>query len=83
MLWCPDPTTCRYGMCNNASRCQGILFVLHTGIGWEDPPQELGFGSGMTCRHQGPGQAALHRGTLRDAEGGEPDAVDSREISTG
>jgi transposase len=31
-------------------RClQGILFVLYTGIGWEDLPQELGFGSGMTC----------------------------------
>lgn len=31
-------------------RClHGILFVLHTGIGWEDLPQELGFGSGMTC----------------------------------
>ena len=28
---------------------QGVLFVLHTGIGWEDLPQELGFGSGMTC----------------------------------
>ena len=28
---------------------QGILYVLHTGIGWEDLPQELGFGSGMTC----------------------------------
>ena len=28
---------------------QGILFVLITGIGWEDLPQELGFGSGMTC----------------------------------
>jgi transposase len=28
---------------------QGILFVLVTGIGWEDLPQELGFGSGMTC----------------------------------
>jgi transposase len=28
---------------------QGILFVLHTGIGWEDLPQELGFGAGMTC----------------------------------
>ncbi|MDB0574169.1 transposase, partial [Ralstonia solanacearum] len=22
---------------------------LHTGIPWEDLPQELGFGSGMTC----------------------------------
>jgi transposase len=27
----------------------GILFVLHTGIPWEFLPQELGFGSGMTC----------------------------------
>ncbi len=23
--------------------------MLYTGIGWEDLPQELGFGSGMTC----------------------------------
>jgi transposase len=30
----------------------GILFVLYTGIPWEFLPQELGFGSGMTCwRH--------------------------------
>ncbi|WP_245606550.1 IS5 family transposase [Streptomyces himastatinicus] len=28
---------------------QGILFVLHTGISWKHLPQELGFGSGMTC----------------------------------
>jgi transposase len=28
---------------------RGILFVLHTGIGWEHLPQELGFGCGMTC----------------------------------
>ncbi|MDX3026212.1 IS5 family transposase [Streptomyces acidiscabies] len=27
----------------------GILYVLHTGIQWEYLPQELGFGSGMTC----------------------------------
>ncbi len=27
----------------------GILFVLRTGIAWEEFPQELGFGSGMTC----------------------------------
>jgi transposase len=27
----------------------GILFVLRTGIPWEDLPKELGFGSGMTC----------------------------------
>ena len=27
----------------------GVLFVLRTGIPWEELPQELGFGSGMTC----------------------------------
>ena len=27
----------------------GILFVLYTGIPWQFMPQELGFGSGMTC----------------------------------
>jgi transposase len=31
-------------------RClQPILVVLHTGIGGEDLPAELGFGAGMTC----------------------------------
>lgn len=30
----------------------GILFVLRTGIPWENLPQEMGCGSGMTCwRH--------------------------------
>ena len=28
---------------------QEILFVLHTGIGWEHLRQELGFGCGMTA----------------------------------
>lgn len=28
---------------------RGILFVLKTGIAWEDLPQEMGCGSGMTC----------------------------------
>lgn len=27
----------------------GILFVLRTGIPWEDLPQEMGCGCGMTC----------------------------------
>src|SRR5919198_603086 len=27
----------------------GILFVLKTGLPWEDLPQEMGCGSGMTC----------------------------------
>jgi len=29
----------------------GILFVLKTGIAWEDLPAELGCGCGKTCRH--------------------------------
>lgn len=28
---------------------RGILFILKTGIAWEDLPQEMGCGSGMTC----------------------------------
>ncbi|QEU76288.1 transposase [Streptomyces nitrosporeus] len=31
---------------------RGILFVPHTGTRWEYLPQELGFGSGMTCRRR-------------------------------
>jgi transposase len=27
----------------------GILFILVTGIGWQQLPQQLGYGSGMTC----------------------------------
>ncbi|MFD5562051.1 IS5 family transposase [Kitasatospora griseola] len=49
-------------------RClQGILFVLYTGITWQQLPLELGFGSGQTCwRRLGRWQAAgvfeaLHR----------------------
>src|SRR4051794_15953400 len=29
----------------------GILFVLKTGIAWDDLPPELGCGCGKTCRH--------------------------------
>ncbi|THF86282.1 IS5 family transposase [Deinococcus sp. KSM4-11] len=46
---------------------EGILFVLHTGISWRSLPQQLGYGSGMTCwrrliewQHAGV-WAALHR----------------------
>ena len=28
---------------------KGIVFVLRSGVPWEMLPQELGFGSGMTC----------------------------------
>jgi transposase len=34
---------------DNRKVLSGILFVLYTGIAWEFLPQELGFGSGMTC----------------------------------
>ncbi|MGN2638629.1 transposase [Nocardia takedensis] len=36
-------------ICWSALVFEGILFVLFTGIGREDLPQELGLGSGMTC----------------------------------
>ena len=34
---------------SNREALTGILFVLKTGIGWEDLPQEMGCGCGMTC----------------------------------
>ncbi|MDH6455480.1 transposase [Streptomyces sp. SAI-119] len=40
----------------------GILFVLHTGIQWEYLPQELGFGSGMTCWRRLAAPGGLERG---------------------
>lgn len=33
----------------NREALTGIIFILKTGMGWEDLPQELGCGSGMTC----------------------------------
>ena len=33
----------------NRACLAGILFVLKTGIAWEDLPLEMGCGSGMTC----------------------------------
>lgn len=34
---------------SNEQALNGILFVLRTGTPWEHLPQELGFGSSMTC----------------------------------
>jgi transposase len=34
---------------DNRRALTGILFVLKTGMAWEDLPQELGCGSGMSC----------------------------------
>lgn len=34
---------------NDEANPNGILFVLHTGIPWEDLPQSLGYGGYTTC----------------------------------
>src|SRR5689334_22380422 len=34
---------------DNRRKLTAIVFVLKTGIGWEDLPQQMGCGSGMTC----------------------------------
>lgn len=34
---------------HNRDVLTGIVFVLKTGIGWEDLPDEMGCGCGMTC----------------------------------
>nr|CBJ53429.1 protein of unknown function [Ralstonia solanacearum CFBP2957] len=44
-----SPKGGRRGSVDDRAALSGILYVLHTGIPWEDLPQELGFGSGMTC----------------------------------
>lgn len=48
----PKPRRYRYPgrrPIDNRKALTGILFVLKTGIPWEDLPQEMGCGSGMTC----------------------------------
>ena len=44
----PHPKGGRPPVPNRACLC-GILFVLKTGIAWEDLPQEMNCGCGMTC----------------------------------
>lgn len=39
----------RHRTISDEAALNGILFVLHTGIPWEDLPQALDYGSGMTC----------------------------------
>ncbi|MFN6505896.1 IS5 family transposase [Xanthomonas translucens pv. translucens] len=57
---------------DDQSALNGIVYVLRTGIAWEDLPQELGYGSGMTCwRRLRDWQAAgvwhrLHQGLLAE-----------------
>jgi transposase len=47
----PEPPKPRGGRPRVPDRAclEGIVFVLCTGIGWEQLPQEMGCGSGMTC----------------------------------
>lgn len=47
----PEPPRPKGGRPRIADRqvLTGVLFVLKTGIPWEDLPQEMGCGSGMTC----------------------------------
>jgi len=52
LLPTPKPRRSRYPgrkRLDNRRTLTGILFVLKTGIPWEDLPQEMGCGSGMTC----------------------------------
>ena len=46
--WTPDPRGGRPRL-GDREALTGILFVLKTGIPWEDLPCELGCGCGMTC----------------------------------
>jgi len=52
----------------------GIIFVLKTGIAWEDLPQEMGCGSGMSCLnylkawHQAGVWVSLHQVLLQALE---------------
>lgn len=45
----PSPKGGRRRTIDDRAALNGILYVLQTGIPWEELPQELGFGSGMTC----------------------------------
>src|SRR5512135_3576495 len=48
----PKPRRRRYPGRNtiaDRNALTGIVFVLKTGINWEDLPAEMGCGSGMTC----------------------------------
>src|SRR3954467_15171237 len=54
----PKPKGGRPAVPNRAA-LTGIIFVLKTGIPWEDLPAEMGCGSGMTCWRR-----------LRDWQGG-------------
>jgi transposase len=47
-VWTPSPKGGRPRL-GDREALTGILFVLKTGIPWEDLPIEMGCGCGMTC----------------------------------
>src|ERR1700746_2301003 len=50
----PPPRRCRFPgrkPLDYRKILTGILFVLKTGIAWDDLPADLGCGCGKTCRH--------------------------------
>jgi len=74
-VFTPSPKGGRGRTVDERAALNGILYVLQTGIPWEDLPQERGFGSGMTCwRRLRDWQAAgvwdkLHLAMLRRLRG--------------
>lgn len=48
-VWQPSVKGGRRRSVDDRSALNGILFVLQTGVPWEDLPKELGYGCGMTC----------------------------------
>ncbi len=67
----------------------GIVFVLKTGLAWEDLPQELGCGCGMACwrrlfeLEQAGVWHRIHQAILERLEGADPiDWSRAREAAT-
>src|SRR4051794_5632440 len=62
--WAPSPKGGQPRL-DDRKALTGILFVLKTGIPWEDLPSEMGCGCGMTCwRRLRDWQAAGTRGKI-------------------
>jgi transposase len=49
LVFTPSTKDGRRRTVDDRAALNGILYVLQMGIPWEDLPQELGFGSAMTC----------------------------------